>query len=903
MSTRAIDRYAYAHDASHYLLIPNEVIKAEDTEHVVKKLREAYLSGVPITFRSGGTSLSGQAVTDSLMLDTRAHFKKIEVLDNGARVRVQPGATVREVNTRLARFGYKLGPDPASEAACTIGGVIANNSSGMVCGTEFNTYKTLESMVLVFADGTRINTAEKDADSQLKSKLPALYEVIVRLRDRIHSQPHVVEEIKRQFSIKNTMGYGVNAFLDFTSPIDIIAHLIIGSEGTLAFVAEATFRTVPIKPHVATSLLVFDSLQQATVSLSQLVESGLAAIELLDSTSLKVAQLDPKAPRELQDIQVQNHSALLIEFQELEEESLGSSINRAQELLRKLSVLNQPQFYKESKVRGDLWHIRKGLYATVAGNRPSGTTALLEDVAVPIQLLAETCNSLVNLFAKHNYQESVIFGHAKDGNIHFLLNERFDDKLSLARYSKFTDDMVELVLGNGGTLKAEHGTGRIMAPFVKRQYGEEIYSIMREIKANFDPRNILNPGIMISDDSELHVKNLKSVPSIEKEVDRCVECGYCEPACPSKNITLTPRQRIVLRRELVSAQQRGDIKLQRDIEREYSYDGVDTCAVDGMCQVACPVLINTGDLVRRLRDEQAAVSEKAVWSLLSKQWNYGTQVLSSLISVAHKVPTLSALTLNSLRKISNKVPLINTEIVSGGKVRTGLRNPHASVVYFPSCTSTIFGGSTSDAFLELCEKAGVEVKIPKDIAGACCGTPWKSKGMNDGYRSMRAKTGELLNRLTKDGSIPIVSDSSSCTQGLSEINSEYQVIDVVTFTLTKIVPNLKLRKISALALHPTCSSTQLGINDDLVALGKTIADQVYVPDAWSCCAYAGDRGAIHPELTESATRAEADEIKAQKFDRYASCNRTCEIGMSQSTGQNYQHIIELVNEFSEGIKQ
>ena len=903
MSTRAIDRYAYAHDASHYLLIPNEVIKAEDTEHVVKKLREAYLSGVPITFRSGGTSLSGQAVTDSLMLDTRAHFKKIEVLDNGARVRVQPGATVREVNTRLARFGYKLGPDPASEAACTIGGVIANNSSGMVCGTEFNTYKTLESMVLVFADGTRINTAEKDADSQLKSKLPALYEVIVRLRDRIHSQPHVVEEIKRQFSIKNTMGYGVNAFLDFTSPIDIIAHLIIGSEGTLAFVAEATFRTVPIKPHVATSLLVFDSLQQATLSLSQLVESGLAAIELLDSTSLKVAQLDPKAPRELQDIQVQNHSALLVEFQELEEESLGSSINRAQELLRKLSVLNQPQFHKESKVRGDLWHIRKGLYATVAGNRPSGTTALLEDVAVPIPLLAETCNSLVNLFAKHNYQESVIFGHAKDGNIHFLLNERFDDKLSLARYSKFTDDMVELVLGNGGTLKAEHGTGRIMAPFVKRQYGEEIYAIMREIKANFDPRNILNPGIMISDDSELHVKNLKSVPSIEKEVDRCVECGYCEPACPSKNITLTPRQRIVLRRELVSAQQRGDIKLQRDIEREYSYDGVDTCAVDGMCQVACPVLINTGDLVRRLRDEQAAVSEKAVWSLLSKQWNYGTQVLGTLISVAHKVPTLSALTLNSLRKISNKVPLINTEIVSGGKVRTGLRNPHASVVYFPSCTSTIFGGSTSDAFLELCEKSGVEVKIPKDIAGACCGTPWKSKGMSDGYRSMRAKTGELLNRLTKDGSIPIVSDSSSCTQGLSEINSEYQVIDVVTFTLTKIVPNLKLRKISALALHPTCSSTQLGINDDLVALGKTIADQVYVPDAWSCCAYAGDRGAIHPELTESASRAEADEIKSQKFDRYASCNRTCEIGMSQSTGQNYQHIIELVNEFSEGIKQ
>jgi D-lactate dehydrogenase len=898
VSTRAIDRYAYAHDASHYLLIPNEVIKAEDTDHVEKKIRDAYASGVPITFRSGGTSLSGQAVTDSLMIDTRAHFKKVEVLDNGARVRVQPGATVREVNTRLARFGYKLGPDPASEAACTIGGVIANNSSGMVCGTEFNTYKTLESVALVFANGVRINTADKDADNQLKSKLPELYQMMVRLRDRIHSQPHVVEEIKRQFSIKNTMGYGVNAFLDFTLPIDIITHLIIGSEGTLAFVAEATFRTVPIKPHVATSLLVFDSLQQATFSLSQLVESGLSAIELLDSTSLKVAQLDPKAPGELQDIQVKSHSALLVEFQELNQENLKARIDGAQELLRKLTVTNHPQFHESPKVRGDLWHIRKGLYATVAGNRPSGTTALLEDVAVPLPRLAETCGSLINLFTKHSYQESVIFGHAKDGNIHFLLNERFDDKLSLARYSKFTDDMVELVLGNGGTLKAEHGTGRIMAPFVRRQYGEEIYAIMREIKAIFDPRNILNSGIMISDDSEIHVKNLKSVPSIEKEVDRCVECGYCEPVCPSKNITLTPRQRIVLRRELVSAQQRGDVKLQREIERDYSYDGVDTCAVDGMCQVACPVLINTGDLVRRLRDEQAAAGEKAVWTLLSKQWSYGTQAISSFISFAHKVPTLSALVLNSLRKISKKVPLINTEIISGGKARSGLRNPHATVVYFPSCTSSIFGGSTSDAFLELCQKAGVTVKIPKEIAGACCGMPWKSKGMSDGYRSMRAHTGELLNKLTKDGALPIVSDSSSCTQGLGEINSEYKVIDVVSFTLTSLVPALKLRKIGALALHPTCSSTHLGINDDLVALGKAISENVYVPDAWSCCAYAGDRGAIHPELTESATRAEADEIKSQQFDRYASCNRTCEIGMSQSTGKNYQHIIELVNELS-----
>src|SRR4051812_39318443 len=274
VAARASDRLSYAHDASHYLLTPQAVVAPRDTAQVAALLRVSAAHGVALTFRSGGTSLAGQAGTDGVLLDTRRHFRSIEVLDEGARVRVQPGATVRAVNTRLARYGRKLGPDPASESACTIGGVVANNSSGMACGTQLNTYRTLESAVLVLPSGTVLDTGAPDADDRLRTLEPEIYEGLARLRDRVRGNPASVERIRRLYSIKNTMGYGVNSFLDHTRPIDLLAHLVIGSEGTLAFVAEATFRTVPSHAHAATGLLLFPDLGSATGSLPALVASA-----------------------------------------------------------------------------------------------------------------------------------------------------------------------------------------------------------------------------------------------------------------------------------------------------------------------------------------------------------------------------------------------------------------------------------------------------------------------------------------------------------------------------------------------------------------------------------------------------------------------------------------------------
>ena len=928
---RATDRLAAAHDASHYQLTPQAVVAPRDAAEVGAALAAAGAANVPVTFRSGGTSLSGQAGSDGLLLDTRRHFRGIAVLDDGGRVRSGPGATVRAVNTRLARHGRKLGPDPASEIACTIGGVIANNSSGMACGISANTYRTLESAVLVLADGTVVDTAAPDALAQLTDARPELVAGLEALRDRVRRDPASVATLTRLHAIKNTMGYGLNAFLDHDDPVELLLRLVIGSEGTLAFVADAVFRTVPVGAHVATGFLVFDDLGAAAAALPALVALGFTAIELLDATSLRVAQVDPEAPLELRALAVEGHAALLVEFQRESAETLSASVAAAEPVLAQLEGMRalgaasvDPEqtttaLSSDARTRAQLWHLRKGLFTAVAGSRPSGTTALLEDVAVPVERLKATCEGLIALFEREGYEHAVIFGHAKDGNLHFLLNERFDTAEGLARYERFTADMVDLVLGQGGSLKAEHGTGRIMAPFVRRQYGDELYEVMREVKRLIDPAGLLNPGVLLTDDPDAHVHHLKPVYSVEAEVDRCVECGYCEPVCPSRDLTLTPRERIVLRREMQRAEAAGDTALVRTLRREYDYDGVQTCAVDGMCQTACPVLINTGDLVRRLRGENAGTLSQKGWKTAAQQWNLVTRGASVGLTVADAVPAaLPAVATVVGRALlgADVVPRYSDDLPAGGHRRRVIADdpggPFATqAVWFSSCTNTMFGAAqpelgagaalgVAESFAALCERAGIRLVTPLDLPSLCCGTPWKSKGLTEGYAVMRDRVTASLRVATHDGELPIVVDASSCTEGLDVLlesagAASLRVIDAVAFVDEHVLPLLAVSaRITRLALHPTCSSARLGIDGALRRVAAAVADEVLVPDDWTCCAFAGDRGMLHPELTASATTGEAAEVQAAEADAHASLNRICELGMTRATGSPYHHVLELL---------
>ncbi len=913
-SVSAFDRVVAAVDASHYLLTPRAVVTPADAAEVAALFAYATAGGEAVTFRSGGTSLSGQASTANILVDTRANFRGIEVLDDGARVRVGPGATVRQVNARLVRHGRKLGPDPASEIACTIGGVVANNSSGMACGVTQNTYQTLESAVIVLPSGTVVDSAAPDADARLQESDPALHATLLLLRAQLLADEAAAAEVARQFAIKNTMGYSLNALLDHETPVQMLVHLLVGSEGTLGFVAEATFRTVPLHRHAATTLVVFDTLAAATAALVDLVATGAATVELMDAASLRAARIDPESAAALPTFAIADHCALLVEYQASTADALAALVEPAVALFATLPLTTAAVLSGDPAIRASLWHVRKGLYATIAGARPSGTTALLEDIAVPVDRLAETCAGLTRLFEIHGYGDAVIFGHAKDGNVHFLLVEDFEIPSNVARYRAFTEDMVELVLGAGGTLKAEHGTGKIMAPFVARQYGPFLYGLMRDVKRAFDPAGILNPDTILTDDPDLHLRNLKSTPTVEAEVDRCVECGYCEPVCPSKDLTTTPRQRIVVRRALADAEARGDTRLVRELRRESEYEVVDTCAVDGMCQTACPVLINTGDLVRRLRSETVGAVESAAWGVAGTAWKPVTRVASAVLSVAAVLPApVIQLPNRAARAVlgTDTLPLWSPDLPRGGARRRPSGSATAQAVSFQACVGTMFGPAeggegVAAALLSLAAKAGVELLQPEEIGGLCCGTPWKSKGMLDGYAAMVERTIGSLWRASDGGRLPIVSDNSSCSEGIVlalekaiSSHAEYEslrILDAVDFAAEHLLPLLEVSAdLDSIVVHPTCSSTRAGSNAHLAQLAAAVATEVVIPDDWGCCAFAGDRGMLHPELTASATVREAHEVDSREFDAYVSCNRTCEIGMTRATGQPYHHVLEVLD--------
>lgn len=897
-------RQALAHDASHFAVVPDAVVRADNIEHVASLLKAN--PSRPVTFRGGGTSLSGQGQGAGLLVDVRTNFRGVEVRDDGGRVTCQPGTTLRYTNAVLSPYHRKLGPDPASEGAATIGGVVANNSSGMTCGTELNSYETIDSLTVVLPSGTMIETGAADADHHLHSRENAISTGLLDLRARIMSRPDLVGHIRRQFSLKNTMGYGLNSFLDHATPAKILEHLLIGSEGTLGFVGSATFRTVEKKTYASTALLVFSSVFDAMSSLEALKGTGASAIELMDAQSLTVGKVIPGVPGLVRDLDVFGQAALLVEHEGSTSDELAERVRDFQHVLRDLPIDSKIDSTTDSATRSALWSFRKGLYTSVAGARPSGSTALLEDVAVPMAKLADTCEELSVLFDQFGYENSVIFGHAKDGNIHFMLTDTFGNDRARDKYERFTEDMVDLILSREGTLKAEHGTGRVMAPFVERQYGPELYGIMRDIKKLIDPHGILNPDAILSDNDRIYLQNFKESTAVDPSFDRCTECGFCEPVCPSEDLTLTPRQRIATMRNVATGALHPS-----DAPAEYEYGMVDTCAADSMCAVACPLGIDTGELVKGQRAGTMSPIADRGWDVAARHWGAFTRVAATGLTVANVLPGPLKKATRSLnaagRRIldPNVLPQWEPDLPAGGKSRRRReREAPSRFLYVPACVNSMFGPEgepgVQDALLQLADAVGVLLSIPDNVDSLCCGTVWSSKGARRGKDTMKSIVEAAI--ATGNGNVTLVSDATSCTQGFARLvddmeGIDIEVIDAITFARREILPLLEVgTRLSSITLHPTCSSTQLGLNEDLEAVARAVAETTVVPEAWKCCGFAGDRGMLHPELTASATAGQSQEVAELSSTAHASCNRTCEIGMTRATGAHYRHILQILRD-------
>ncbi len=907
---------ALGSDASFYRLVPEMVIRANDETEVSLILRECSGRGISVTFRAAGTSLSGQAVTDSVLVIAGNMWKGFHINEDGTEIRLQPGLTGGRVNAILSPFGRKIGPDPASIDSAMIGGITANNASGMCCGTTSNSYQTVAGMRIIFADGSVLDTSENTSKKNFSVSHYRLLSSITDLALKVKTNDLLAERIRRKYKIKNTTGYSLNALVDFSDPFDIIEHLMIGSEGTLGFISEVTLKTVVEHKHKASSLMLFPDIEKACLAVSLLKATPVSAVEIIDRAGLRSVENDKGMPEFLKSLK-SDECALLVETVAGGKDELSANTDL---IIREVKKIYPEGEIKFTYVRAEyekLWKIRKGLFPSIGATRKTGTTVIIEDVAFPVSRLAEATLDLRKILDKNGYSEAVIFGHALEGNLHFVFTQDFSTGDETGRYGKLMQDVSELVVNKyDGSLKAEHGTGRNMAPFVELEWGNEAYAVMKEIKNIFDPEGILNPGVILNSDPNVHLMNLKPMPASSEIADKCTECGFCEPSCVSADLTLTPRQRIAVHREITSLKKTGKQPHRAaSLTKSFSYAGNETCAADGLCAVNCPVKIDTGKLIKEIRTNQINKKE-TIPLMLARNMSTVTTVARISLSVISFFHTLLGTKLmktisSGLRTISmRKIPAWNAYMPKGAKrIRSKTNRTSRSqlkVVYFPSCINRAMGVSVdykdeqqvSEKMVRLLQKAGFEPVYPDKLDRLCCGMAFSSKGY---VKAGQMKSSELESALLKasnNGEYPILCDMSPCLFTMQEnFKSRIKLYEPVGFITDYLLPKLTITPVSeTVTVFPVCSMKKMGLDGKLTDLAKICAKNVIVADA-NCCGFAGDRGFSFPELNKHGLRELKVQLNKSVKNGY-STSRTCEIGLSLHSGISFKSIVYLVDDVS-----
>lgn len=912
--TDPLHTIAYGTDASFYRLIPKVVVWVNNADEVSRILKTSSSLNLPVVFRAAGTSLSGQAITDSILLVTSRDWKKINVNADISHITLQPSVVGADANAYLLPYGKKIGPDPASIGSAMIGGIAANNASGMCCGTTDNSYKTLESMKIIFHDGSELDTASKESIAAFQASHASLIERIDALAKRAKNTPELYEKIVRKFKIKNTCGYSLNALVDFEDPIDVISHLMIGSEGTLGFIKEITFKTVPEYKDKASALMIFKTIKDAcdaVIVLKTQCKENVAAAEMMDRAGLKSVEDKEGMPTFLKTLSP-TATAVLVESRAANDELLENNIAIILEKLAHIEPELPLHFTKDVYEYTKYWKIRKGLFPAVGAVRESGTTVIIEDVAYPIESLADATLELQALFVKYGYNEAIIFGHALDGNLHFVFTQAFDDEAEVKRYEAFMQEVAEQVATKyQGSLKAEHGTGRNMAPFVELEWGQEAYGLMQEIKAIFDPKGLINPGVIINADPKAHLKNFKSMPATDAYIDKCIECGFCEPACPSNFLTLTPRQRIVANRYMTILEQQNDVEVLNELKALYQYDGVETCATCSLCSLLCPVGIDTGSLTKKLRSKQIGALGHSVAGFIANHYegvlSTGRVALSAVKGVNALIPdsVMKGMSLGLRSITANKLPLWSASLPSGRAFKPVLKNKNSQdkVVYFSSCINRTManpkeknGERTLDVvIIDILEKAGYDVIIPQKIDNLCCGMPFSSKGYVTEGKQKSDELKEALKHASENGKYPILCDMSPCSKTMAQnFGDELKVHDTVEFILEYLVGRVTFKQIDEpIVIHTTCSTRKTGLAEKFEKIARMCSSKVTIPADITCCGFAGDRGFTFPELNKSALRHLKSSIPADTKLAF-STSKTCEIGLSEESGLDYRSIFYLV---------
>ncbi len=914
--TDELSRLTKGTDASLYRLIPKAVVQVNSEDDVICLLNFCRNENIPVTFKAAGTSLSGQTISDSILMETGNGFQFSAVTDNGLTATFGSSLTGNAANRILMRYKRKLGPKPASINSAKIGGIISNNASGSSYGIKYNSYNTIKSMRIIFADGTLLDTGNSESRESFKASHSQFISEIMSIHKEAVEDEEIKNKITHKFQLKNTCGYGVNSLVDFEDPIDIIQHLMVGSEGTLGFISQATFQTVHDPSLKASAMIYFKNLRDVSEAIMPLRDCQVSAAELMDRNALRAVEDQPGMPEELKSLP-EGAAALLIDTSADDEETLLHQMNEIEQKLANINTLTPIKFTTDKYLYNLYWNVRNGLFTSAAATRPPHTASIIEDVAFRGEVLGEALTDLRELLVDTGFENAVMWGHLLDGNVHFTVFPDINSQKGIDKYARFMHELAELVVEkHDGSLKAEHGTGRNMAPFVEKEWGTKVYGLMKRIKQSFDPTAVLNPGVIINDDSEIFIKNLKRIPAANPLIDKCIECGFCEVVCPSKNLTLTPRQRIVAYRYIADRSTGKDRKneILKQV-KDISYPMDETCATDGLCGIACPVDIDTGVLIKELRWQRNGKTSNKIASSIANHMAGTTSLIRGVLKIPHAVAgvigynSFEGITKGLYKAGAGMFPLWTRYTPSGSKpIKRNIFPANSSdapmVVYFPACISRAMSGPSygyeekedlPQKMLSVLKKAGYTVIIPEEKNKLCCGMAFSSKGFRDQAKQKESELNEALLKASRNGELPIVCDLSPCLLHMREtLDPRLKLYDQVDFINDFLLDRLNfVKQPVSVAIHTTCSSTKMQLEEKLYNVASHCAEKVIVPEDVDCCGWAGDRGFFYPELNNSAL----SELKKGVLDATEgySNSRACEIGLSINSGIAYKSLVYLVD--------
>ena len=916
--TDHLRRYAYGVDASCYSYLPKVVVKAEDEREVRRLIRLCQQCGTPFTFRAAGSSLSGQCSSEDVLIVCNDGFKKMEVIDDGKALKCECGVIGSDANDLLKPYNRKIGPDPATLATALVGGILNNNSSGMCCGTAQNSYKTIRSIRVVLLDGSILDTSDQKSIDQFLKEKPQMVEDILQLRKDILADEELTHLIHHKYKIKNTTGYGLNSLVDFEDIIDIINHLFIGSEGTLGFVSEIVYNTVEDVPHKGCGLMFFSTLNDASLAVVALANMGrekVVAAEMMDYQSLKAVQTLENVPDFVREVP-EGTSAILFQTESYSKDTVDENLAFIKEQLKDIPTAIPSLYSQDPKEYDSWWAIRKGILPIVGGQRRKGTTVITEDVCFQIEDFTKGIEMLTELFHKYDFVDGgVIFGHALSGNVHFNITPDFSDPKDTKNFGDLVKEMSERVSGFGGSLKAEHGTGRMVAPFVEMEWGRKAYEINRRIKAIFDPERILNPDVIITDDPDVYKKNLKAQCVIDDAFTICMECGFCEKHCPSRNLTLTPRQRIALLRETKRLENEGNFTLASELRKGYEYFGVDTCAACSMCKGLCPLSIDTAQIALSMRriDPPAPELAKKIYD------NFSTTLQMcragvSLEGIAGSIITQKAISkiTEGLHGVTGVTPYVpkTTPKANRYKLKNRIKPTNfEKVVYFSTCANRAFKpnqGYDDDRSLQqvvesLCNKAHIDIIYPKHIENLCCGLSFEN--YDDVHERAVKDLHDALMKASQNGKYPIVIDHSACFNHAFKHMPDLEINDISEFLCKYVVPHLDIEKCDErVIVHKQCKIKSLNKSQYIEDLARLCTDHVFNIKSFACDGFAGQKGFFTPELNKCATKDLAAEIAEYGATLGVSSSSTCEIGLGENGGIPFIGVAFLLDRCSKAKK-